>query len=124
MPEDFLPRVYCNDSYLYQILSILLDNAIAYGCPPDGASEITLSASFRASTVVLSVIDHGPGIPDNEKPLVFDRFYRGDKSRNKKEHFGLGLSIADKLAGHLKIVVEAGDTEGGGTTFRVKLPVK
>ena len=44
------------------------------------------------------MIDYGPGIPDREKRLIFDRFYRQDQSRRQKEHFGLGLSVAAKLA--------------------------
>ena len=69
--------------------------------------------------LMVYVIDHGPGIPDAEKRLVFDRFYRQDPSRRQKEHFGLGLSVAAKLAEIQGIEVSLEDTEGGGSTFRV-----
>ena len=68
-------------------------------------------------------MDHGPGIPDEEKEFIFDRFYKSDKSRNKKDHFGLGLSIAititlAKIQG-LKLGVQ--DTDGGGSTFYLQI---
>lgn len=84
-------------------------------------SKIMLCAEYFQGHVIVSVIDHGPGISDNEKLLIFDRFYRNDKSRSNKEHFGLGLSIAATLAKiqGLRLTVE--DTEGGGSTFSVKI---
>lgn len=82
---------------------------------------ITMRASLSGGHVVVSVIDHGPGIPDEEKEQIFDRFYRRDKSRSKKEHFGLGLSIAAALAEVQGIRLSVKDTEGGGSTFSVRI---
>lgn len=67
--------------------------------------------------------DHGPGVPPAQKNEVFRQFYRADKSRSDRGHFGLGLAIAAQLAlaqkGHLSLA----DTPGGGATFTLVLPV-
>lgn len=128
LPDEFLPKISGNAQWIYQILSILLDNAIAYGCPPDSHSTdrgskkpaIRLAAESQAGVVTLSVIDHGPGIPDQEKAHVFDRFYRADRSRSDKEHTGLGLSLARTLAKQMGQTLEIDDTPGGGCTFRIR----
>ncbi len=83
---------------------------------------MTLKAYTKRNYIYIEVIDYGIGIKDEEKGHIFDRFYRMDNSRNDKEHFGLGLSIANELVmlhgGTLMMV----DTEGGGSTFVIKLP--
>lgn len=119
LPETFLPEVSGNAESIYQILSILLDNAIAYGCTKE-KPVIRLYAALQAKNLVVDVIDHGTGIADSQKTQIFDRFYRADKSRNTKEHSGLGLSIAKMLAGHMALSLEIIDTPGGGATFRLK----
>lgn len=121
LPETAVPRLLCDEERIKQTLVILLDNAIHY--TPDGGS-IRLSLSFHEKNMFLSVIDNGIGIPDSEKENVFDRFYRADKSRSEKEHFGLGLSIASEIiqAHHGKITLS--DTPGGGSTFTIILPLK
>ena len=77
------------------MLSVLLSNAVDH--TPDG-TPVELQAQRKGAHVLLSVIDHGPGIPDSEKEAVFRRFYRADRSRTDKRHFGLGLAIASELA--------------------------
>lgn len=122
MPDDILPPVLSDPAYLYQLLSILLENAITYGIPPSGKKPvIELSAHQSGRHITLSVTDHGLGIPDEKKEAVFRRFYRGDPSRSKKEHFGLGLSIASELARQLKCRLTVLDTPGGGACFRIEL---
>lgn len=129
MPDEFLPEVLSDQGYLYQILSILLDNALSHGCCTDScqssccqkktASTILLTASLNQNHLILSVIDHGPGIPDEQKEKIFRNFYQGDSSRNQKEHFGLGLSIAAKLAAIAGASLTVTDTPGGGASFHV-----
>lgn len=82
--------------------------------------QIILQAEVSLGCFIVRVIDHGPGIPDEEKARIFDRFYRSDRSRSKKEHFGLGLSIATALAGIQNLDLHVEDTKGGGSTFSVK----
>ena len=124
LPSEFLPTIKGNAAWIYQILSIFLDNAIAYGCDAsESVPDITLSPSFDSQSVVLAVADHGGGIPDDKKPYIFDRFYRADSSRNQKEHAGLGLSIAKMLADRMKAPLTVKDTSGGGATFEIKFKI-
>ena len=71
----------------------------------------------------LSVKDNGIGISDEEKKKVFDRFYRAEKSRSTKGHFGLGLSIAYDIIKAHNGSIRVTDAEGGGAVFTVILPV-
>lgn len=131
MPDELLPEVWSDAGYLYQLLSIFLDNALTYGCPQtsetapaakkETACSILLTASLNHNHLILSVIDHGPGIPDDEKEKVFRRFYRKDTSRNQKEHFGLGLPVASALAPMAAASISLSDTPGGGASFHISL---
>lgn len=126
LPKEFLPDVLSVPDYLYQLLTIFLDNAIAYGCSLSDSSAagpplIELEALTQKNQVVLAVIDHGPGIPKEKQKEIFERFYQNDASHNQKEHFGLGLSIARQLAPLAGAVLKVTETEGGGATFLIQL---
>ena len=118
LPEEECPLVLCDEERIAQVLSILMDNALSY-TPSTG--HITLSLSFTASHVSLSVADDGPGIPDPAKKQVFQRFFRQDKAHTSKEHFGLGLSIAREIVKIHKGRLVLSDTPGGGATFTIIL---
>ena len=119
LPEETIPAISADADRVKQILSILVDNALRYA--PE-KSTVHVSLEKQSKGCLLSVIDHGPGIPDSEKKKVFDRFYRGSQSRTDPNHFGLGLAVAQELAaihgGDLRLT----DTPGGGATFTVMLP--
>lgn len=118
LPETSIPAVSCDRERITQVLAILLHNAISY-TPAGGHVRLLLSRGGK--NTLLSVEDDGPGIPDSEKEQIFERFYRTEKSRTEKGHFGLGLSIACEIvhAHHGKISVK--DTPGGGSTFTVTI---
>lgn len=120
LTDELLPPVQADPQLCLQIFTILLDNAAAYGLEHNGNETVMIKAESAGSMVYVSVIDHGPGISDEEKERVFDRFYRGDRSRSKKDHFGLGLSIASEIAAVQNLELEVKDTNGGGSTFVVK----
>lgn len=121
IPDECCPPLYSDADRLNQIISIFLDNAISYS-PPD--SEISLNASEGKNELSITIIDHGIGISDKDKPFIFNRFYQCDKSRTKREHFGLGLSITNELVSKLDGNIQLFDTTGGGCTFKIFLPLK
>ncbi len=113
----------CGDQdRLKQVLLNLIGNAIKY-TPPGGTVSISLGK--EKDTARLSVADTGPGIPEEDLPHIFERFYRGEKSRTRSREgkgFGLGLSIAYWIvrAHEGQIDVDSGAT---GTRFTVRLPL-
>ncbi len=128
LPTEILPLAEGNSQWIYQILAIFLDNAIAYGCTGEeegqGKDNIELAACCKGKQIAISVRDHGPGIPDEWKERIFERFSRMDPSRRDKDHFGLGLGIALSLAERMGAEVRAEDTAGGGSTFLLLLREK
>lgn len=118
LPESELPPVACDHDRILQIFSILLDNALTYA-PED--RPVILSAFLADGATAFSVADHGPGIPDEQKSRVFDRFYQADPSRKSSSHFGLGLSIARELTELQNGKLLLTDTPGGGCTFTLLL---
>ena len=89
---------------------IVLDNAVKFS-PED--SEISVSLNGN----VLSISDRGIGIPENELPYIFDRFYK-TKSEDNKSGSGLGLAIAKQIAERHKISISVESREGEGTTLK------
>lgn len=69
----------------------------------------------------MSVVDHGPGVSDLDKPRVFTRFFRAESTRSMPGS-GLGLSIVKQFADDHGATVEVLDTPGGGATFVLRLP--
>lgn len=105
---------------LTELISILIDNAIKYSEPK---TNVTISAERKDSHLLLRVADQGMGIAEKDAPHVFERFYRADASRTKKDvgGYGLGLSIARKLTDLHKGSIEIETTSKKGTTFKVTL---
>jgi signal transduction histidine kinase len=108
---------WCDRERTLQVLSNLLGNAVKF--TPDGG-EITASAEALSGELVLSVRDTGPGIPAEDVPHVFDRYWQA--KRSDRRGIGLGLPIAKGLVeaqgGKLWVVSEL----GRGTTFCFTLP--
>jgi signal transduction histidine kinase len=107
---------------LKQVLLNLVANAIQY-TPPGG--EVFLSLSKLGNQSRLIVRDTGPGIPSEDLPHIFDRFYRAEKSRTRSKAggFGLGLSIANWIIEHHGGQIKVESEEGQGTTFVIWLNV-
>ena len=120
LPEETLPRYQCDASRIAQVLSILLHNALSY-TPENGQITLELVWQKDNGSFEISVTDTGIGISDSDKKHIFERFYRAEKSRSAKGHFGLGLSIAHEIvtAHHGKISVT--DNPEGGSVFTVRL---
>jgi two-component system OmpR family sensor kinase len=104
-----------------QVLTNLLTNAARFSLP---GSSIEVVMGNTPTHTVLEVRDHGEGIPSALRSKVFERFYRADNSRNRETGgSGLGLSIVKTIVERHGGAIMALETEGGGATFRVELPL-
>lgn len=121
LPDESLPLCTCDKNRISQVLSILLHNAISY-TPASG--RIKLSLDYRKDHFFISVSDNGIGISDEDKKKIFDRFYRAEKARSAKGHFGLGLSIANEIVKSHHGNLSVKDSPEGGALFIVELPKK
>jgi two-component system phosphate regulon sensor histidine kinase PhoR len=118
VPAD-LPPVLADRDRLAQVLINLLDNAVKF--TPDGG-RVGLAASAGGGRIVLAVSDNGVGIPQEEIGRIFERFYRVDRSRDRREGgTGLGLAIAKHLTQAMGGNIEVESAPGAGTTFRITL---
>jgi signal transduction histidine kinase len=105
---------------LLQVVTNLLSNAIKFS-PAD--HEVVVAIEKGADTVRLTVRDHGPGIPVDFKPLIFEKFAQADAGdARQKGGTGLGLSIVKQIVDRLGGEVGFADAPGGGTIFHVQLP--
>jgi signal transduction histidine kinase len=111
-----------DDISIKEALVILLDNAIKYSPPK---TTITLTSKQQTRFGVIAVTDQGQGIKATDMTHIFDRFYRADsaRSRDSVEGYGLGLSIAQKIAHAHGGTLEARSQPGEGSTFSLKLPL-
>jgi signal transduction histidine kinase len=106
---------------LQQALTNLIDNAVRHA--PSGG-QVTVGVAHTKQTVFISVADNGTGIPAEDLPHVFERFWRGDKSRSRHSGgSGLGLSIVKQIAELHGGTVQVVSPESGGTQFTIALPL-
>jgi two-component system sensor histidine kinase CiaH len=111
-----------DEERIRQLLVILLDNAIKY-TPEQG--KITVTCRIQRHFAELSIKDTGMGISKQDLPLIFDRFYRGDKVRSRSEGgSGLGLSIAKWIVEAHKGKIRVESHLGTGTHFILTFPIK
>lgn len=105
---------------LQRILSNLIDNAVQYS-PENGT--VFLRASAAEGMLQLSIQDEGSGFSKEALTLAASEFYRADPGRSSKEHFGMGLSIASRIAGGLNGTLRLENAPGKGALVTVSLPV-
>jgi signal transduction histidine kinase len=113
--SDALVRGYENE--LHDALCNLVENALKYA--PDSPVEVRVSS--EGDTVVVDVIDRGPGIAPAEQSLVFARFYRG-RDRVDTEGFGLGLAIAKRAVERAGGEILLSSVPGQGSRFTIRIP--
>jgi len=116
VPDD-MPLVLADPGLLERVLANLFANALHHSPP---ARPPALQAHWAADTVMLEVIDHGPGVPDKLKTQIFEPFQRFDE---RKVGVGLGLAVAKGFTEAMGGAIAAADTPGGGLTVRITLPV-
>jgi signal transduction histidine kinase len=100
-----------------RVVRILIDNALRYG----GGEPVCVTAAEGARHATVEVADRGPGVPEEERAQIFERFYRG-RGRGSEGGFGLGLAIGRELAERMGGTVTLADRPGGGTRFTLSLP--
>ncbi|MBM7855463.1 signal transduction histidine kinase [Desulfohalotomaculum tongense] len=115
-----LSAVSGDEDRLAQVLINLLDNALRVSAPGD---KLTVSAEEKQQSVSVSVSDTGPGIPEEELPLIWERFYKVDKSRTREgAGTGLGLVISKKIIEMHGGTIGVKSKLGKGSTFTFTLP--
>lgn len=121
--ENRVDKIISSDkTLLKQLMTILYDNALKY---TDEDGEIGFKVQLKDKNLLIKVLDNGPGIPDEDKKRIFDRFYRVDKARTRqKGGFGLGLSLAKQIVEAFKGNIQVRDNKPRGTIFEVKLSTK
>jgi two-component system OmpR family sensor kinase len=115
--------VLAEENKVRQVLANLVGNALRF--TPEGSPiEIGVGVDVRRDVATLSVIDHGEGVPAQQRAKIFQRFWRADSSRSRDSGgSGLGLAIVAAIVEAHKGTVDVLQTPGGGATFRVSLPL-
>jgi heavy metal sensor kinase len=114
-----------NGERLRQVVNNLIDNSLKF-TPPGGQVLVTLRRDLDDRHLVMQVADNGVGIAADDLPHVFDRFYRGDKSRQRENAThgnGLGLSICQSIVTAYGGAISVESAPGRGATFSVRLPL-
>ncbi len=116
----FVARV--DSDLLFQAIFNLLDNAVKYSTPP---AKIMLRLIHGEGAIVLHIVDQGIGIPKEELPRIFERFFAVDKSHSRSlGGSGLGLSIVHRIIEKHHGSIEVSSELGKGTTFVITLPLR
>ena len=117
-PDQEIPEIPCDPKRLRQVFLNILDNAAKHG--GDGK---TIDASVRLTTeaVIIQIRDYGPGIPEDELPLVKKKFYKGS---SKARGTGIGLAVCDEIVAMHDGLLDITNADGGGTRVRICLPIE
>ena len=114
-----LPPVWVDGELIEVALRQLIDNAFKYSPP---GSPVSLEAVLRDDRVIVSVADHGPGIPEAEQGRIFEKFYRAEASRHVPGA-GLGLVIAREIVRAHSGEIWVESKVGEGSVFQFSLPI-
>ena len=114
--DDDIPEIPCDPQRLRQVFLNILDNAAKHG---GEGKRIEASMSWEQDNVVVRIRDYGPGIPEDEIPLVKKKFYKGSSSVRGT---GIGLAVCDEIVEMHGGTLELSNAPGGGTLVTVTLP--
>ena len=119
--EEPLPLILADRNRMEQVIANIVSNAIKYNRP---GGTVTLSAFSQEDKVVIKVQDTGIGIPQEDIPRLFERFYRVDKARSRERGgTGLGLAIAKEIVEQHQGTIGVESQLDAGTTVTITLPV-
>jgi two-component system OmpR family sensor kinase len=111
------------ENKLRQVVTNLMGNAMRF-TPPGSPIELAVRVDVARRVAMLDIIDHGEGVAPQIRQKIFQRFWRADTSRARETGgSGLGLAIVSAIVAQHKGSVDVLDTEGGGATFRITLPL-
>ncbi len=114
--DEDIPEIPCDPERLRQVFLNILDNAAKHG---GEGKRIEASIHFEDQEVVVRIRDYGPGIPEDEIPLVKKKFYKGS---SKARGTGIGLAVCDEIVQMHNGTLTLENAEGGGTLVTVRLP--
>ena len=115
--DDDIPEITCDPERLRQVFLNILDNAAKHG---GSGQRIEASMTLEKEYVVVRIRDYGPGIPDDEIPLVKKKFYKGS---SKARGTGIGLAVCDEIVEMHRGTLTLENADGGGTMVTVSLPI-
>ena len=117
MDEDVdIPEISCDPKRLRQVFLNILDNAAKHG---GKGKRIEAAISFEQEQVVIRIRDFGPGIPEDEIPLVKKKFYKGSSSARGT---GIGLAVCEEIVQLHDGTLTLENAQGGGTLVTVRIP--
>lgn len=114
--DEDIPEISCDPKRLRQVFLNILDNAAKHG---GEGKKIEASMSYESDAVVVRIRDYGPGIPEDEIPLVKKKFYKGS---SKARGTGIGLAVCDEIVELHGGTLTLENAPGGGTLVTVSLP--
>ena len=117
--QEDVPPVETDHTQLHRMITILVDNALKYSGPD---TPVDLDLSRENGHAIISVADQGCGIPEEDLPYIFDRFYRAQGS-SRADGTGLGLALASEITDHLGGEIQVESEPEAGSTFSVVLPL-
>jgi signal transduction histidine kinase len=121
LAKDMPHAVEADQALLHQAVYNLVENAIKY--TPDNG-RVTIRTSSQPDSLVFTIVDSGIGIPDDDLPRLFEKFYRGKQREARAQHgSGLGLAIVNSIAESHGGRVWVNSTVGEGSTFHLLIPL-
>ncbi len=114
--DEDIPEIPCDPQRLRQVFLNILDNAAKHG---GAGKRIETEMHYENDYVVVYIRDYGPGIPEDEIPLVKKKFYKGSTSARGT---GIGLAVCDEIVEMHGGTLTLENAEGGGTLVTVRLP--
>jgi len=114
--DQDIPEIVCDPKRLRQVFLNILDNAAKHG---GEGKRVEASIGYEDECVVVRIRDYGPGIPEDEIPLVKKKFYKGS---SKARGTGIGLAVCDEIVEMHGGTLTLENAEGGGTLVTVRIP--